>query len=167
MYEDEDERPSRSARKREADEIHALGERLATLPDSTLEQLALSAELLDALRLVRRLSNQRGAQRRQKLFVAKLLRNHDVDNIRSLLAAQDRAAETERREFHEIERWRDRLLEEGMPALEEFFTRYPRADRQRLRQLLTAAARERAQGQPPRRQRELFRELRAGMQDEG
>src|SRR5690606_39201194 len=99
MYEDEDERPSRSARKREADEIHALGERLATLPDSTLEQRALSAELLDALRLVRRLSGQRGAQRRQKLCVAKLLRDHDVDNIRSLLAAQDRAAETGRREF--------------------------------------------------------------------
>lgn len=167
MYDNEEERISRSARKREADEVHALGERLATLPETTLEQLELSDDLREALRLVRRLGNQRSAQRRQKLFVAKLLRKHDVDEVRAALAALDRQADVERHEFHEVERWRDRLLQEGMPALEEFFSLHPHADRQRLRQLLAAASRERTTGQPPRRQRELFRELRAGMQNEG
>jgi ribosomal 50S subunit-associated protein YjgA (DUF615 family) len=46
----------------------------------------------------------------------------------------------------QLERWIDRFVNEGDPALEEFFVSYPEADRQALRQGTRVVARARDSG---------------------
>src|SRR5690606_30194453 len=80
--------------------------------------------------------------------------------IRDALDAGGEAAKQETALLHRAERWRERLLEGGDAALGELLGEHPRADRQKLRQLVRNARDERGRDKPPRAFRELFRELR-------
>ena len=66
--------------------------------------------------------------------------------------------------MHRVEHWRERLLAEGDAALAGLLEEHPSADRQRLRQLVRNANEEKLRNKPPRAFRELFRELRALLQ---
>ena len=61
--------------------------------------------------------------------------------------------------FHNLERWRARLIEdEG--ALSEFIQQYPNVDSQQIRTLIRNARREASANKPPKSSRELFKLLR-------
>lgn len=154
-----EDRPSKTQLKRDADALQAIGERLLTLPEHELATLPLPDALLEAVRTGRRL-DQRGARRRQRQYIGKLMRGFDTTELQTALAAMDNRENARNRLFHEAEQWRDRFLADGMPALETFFDHYPQADRQRLRQLVLAARKEAAADRAPTKRRELFRETR-------
>ncbi len=160
MHDTEPDSPvSRSARKREAEALQALGEQIIRLPAAQFAELPLPDELRAAMLTARDLTRH-GALRRQRQYVGKLMRNTDVEPIRAALARlqQSDAAATAR--LHQLEHWRERLLAEGDAALTELLDLHPAADRQQLRQLIRSARQEQTQGQPPRHARELFRYLR-------
>jgi ribosome-associated protein len=156
------ERPSRSARKREAASVQELGVELAALPDAEIDALDLPENLAAALRELRRLTAH-GAQLRQRQYIGKLMRKIDAEPLRAKLADRKRRHDVEIRHFQTIERWRDRLLSEGDTALREFLEDHPHAERQALERLVQKAARERDQGRSPAAARELFALLRALM----
>lgn len=156
---DEAGRPSRTRQKREAEDLQAAGERLLALPEAKLAQLPLPEALRDAVRLGRQLA-QRGALRRQRQYIGRLMRELDTAELLDALARLDQQDAQETREFHAAESWRERLLTEGSAALEAFFDAHPHADRQRLRQLVQASLAELKAGNPPRQRRALFREIR-------
>ncbi|MEJ7747565.1 MAG: ribosome biogenesis factor YjgA, partial [Luteimonas sp.] len=82
----------------------------------------------------------------------------------------DAGGDASRREtahLHQVEAWRDRLLADGDAALNALLDKYPAADRQRLRQLARNAVEERNRNKPPHAYRELFRELRALLEEPG
>jgi ribosome-associated protein len=58
-----------------------------------------------------------------------------------------------------VERWRERLIEEGDEALGDLTAELPDIDRQQLRTLIRAARRDRERGKPDA-PRKLFRFLR-------
>ncbi|MCC5860335.1 MAG: DUF615 domain-containing protein [Gammaproteobacteria bacterium] len=152
------ERPSKSAAKREAEALQALGESLLGLPAGELAALPLPEELREALALARRIQAH-GGLRRQRQLIGKLMRRIDAEPIRAALAAREQAHRAIVALDHQAERWRDRLLEEGDAALGEFIAAHPTTEPQALRQLLRAAARaDTARASHARRQ--LFRELR-------
>lgn len=153
------ERPSKSARKREADALQDLGVELAGLPDAELEALDLPDRLLAALRELRRLDSH-GARLRQRQYIGKLMRAVDAEPLRERLAARRRAHDRDVRAFQQVERWRDRLLGGDPGALEELVARHAGADRARIEGLLGEADRERAAGRPPAAARALFAYLR-------
>lgn len=160
--------PSRSAQRRAALDVLALGERLAALSDGQLAQLPIPEELLPHIREVRRMPAH-GARKRQLAYLAKQMRRHEDDELDAVRDALDAAAEPSRREtarLHALEDWRERLLADGDEALAQFIEAYPEADSQRLRQLVRNALDERRRNRPPRAFRELFRELRAAAQAE-
>jgi len=78
------ERPSRSARKRAAEHAQQLGVRLLTLREDQLQALALPEELLDALRMARRLRG-RPALARQRQYIGRLMRALDPEPIERAL----------------------------------------------------------------------------------
>jgi ribosome-associated protein len=91
------------------------------------------------------------------------MRRLDDDEIEAIRAALDRDRGLARREtavLHQLEAWRDRLIDEGDEALGELLVRFPQADRQQLRQLARQARTEREQNKPLHAYRELFRLLR-------
>ncbi|PWB45585.1 MAG: hypothetical protein C3F18_13075 [Nitrosomonadales bacterium] len=149
---------SRSQRKREVEALQAVGERLIALNASQLGQLDLPDNLRDAVREARRLTAN-GAIRRQKQYIGKLMRNVDPAPIVAKFAEWDGTSREQAARFHQLERWRDRLLADDK-AISDLVLAHPRADVQRLRTLIRNAHKEQAAGKPPRSSRELFKELR-------
>ena len=157
--ETEEQRLSKSARKREAATLQELGVKLAALPDQEIKALDLPDNLFVALRDLRRLPSH-GAQVRQRQYIGKLMRNIDPEPVLAKLAERKQRHDLEIRHFQQIERWRDRLLSEPDNAAEELFQAYPHADRTVLLKLVDKAEKERLEQRSPVGARELFAFLR-------
>ncbi|MBM4212147.1 MAG: DUF615 domain-containing protein [Gammaproteobacteria bacterium] len=80
----EEERLSKSARKRAAHAAQALGEQLINLKESDLLRLPLPETLLEAVRVARRIK-ARGGLARQKQYIGKLMRDLDTAQIEEAL----------------------------------------------------------------------------------
>jgi len=156
---DEYDRPSKSALKREAEELQKLGEALIDLPDALLEQLPLPEALRDAVANARRFTSH-GARLRQRQYIGKLMRKIEVEPIRRALDARQQQQRLEARRFQRIEQWRERLIREPHIAVPELLVEMPGADAERLRALAAEAAQDTRDGATPRAARLLFQYLR-------
>jgi ribosome-associated protein len=160
-FDDFDARPSKSERKRNAHEAQALGEELVKLKELDLQAFELPESLHDAIVEARRLTS-RAALVRQRQLIGKLMRGVDLEPIRAVLAARGTEAARETQRFKRVEHWRDRLIAEGAPALDELMKLRPGMDRDEWLARVAAAAAERQKlGATGARSRELFRHLRA------
>ena len=148
---------SKSQVKRELKALQELGRELVALPAAGLERIPLNDSVRDAVNEARQL--KREALRRQLQRVGKLLRDDDEPAIRQALEQVYRPHREEVRALHQVEQWRDQLLEGDDALLEEIVQRYAGAERQHLRQLVRNATREREREQPPKSARQLFRYL--------
>ena len=79
-----DPKPSKSARKRAYLALQKLGEELITLRESDLHAMPLNEELRDAVLEARRIK-ARGALRRQKQYIGKLMGRVDPEPIHEAL----------------------------------------------------------------------------------
>ncbi|NLR75332.1 ribosome biogenesis factor YjgA [Leeia aquatica] len=161
----DDDRPSKSQRKRDMHHMQDLGEALLKLRPDQWASLDLPERLQDALREAKRLTAH-GAIRRQLQFIGKLMRDVEPEPIQRYLDALGNASVEHTAWLHRMERWRDRLLEEH-DALTELAEQYPAADLQVMRQLIRNAHREREQNKPPKAYRELFQQLKQLEQEPG
>ena len=99
--------------------MQQLGEQLIGLADADLGRLPLDERLLDAVYAAKRIKS-RGALRRQKQLIGKLMRNVDAGPIREGLARILARAQADKRIFAESEKWRDRIVDEGQDAVVAF-----------------------------------------------
>jgi len=157
-FEDQHE-VSKSQRKRESLALRDLGADLVALAPARLAQLPLPDDLRDAVVEAQHIKSH-GAHKRQLLYIGKLLRNMDAAPIREALDGLENQSAEAKAALHRLERWRDRLLDEGDHALEALVEEYPAADRQHLRQLIRTAHKEKLKNKPPAAFRSLFRYLR-------
>ena len=153
------QRPSKGARKRASLELQELGEELIELPDAVLDGLQLPEILRDAVLAARRFPSH-SAQLRQRQYIGKLMRKVDVQAIRAAVAAHRQQQNAAARQFQRIERWRDRLLRDGAPALGELLSEFPQANAAHLRALVANALEETRHQRAPHAARELFQYLR-------
>ena len=100
------------------------------------------------------------AKKRHVQFIGKLMREQDIDAIVALLDQVDASTRQYNERFHNLERWRDRLIEGNDEVLEKFITEYPDADRQHLRGLIRHAQHEAAQNKAPAASRKIFKYIR-------
>jgi ribosome-associated protein len=161
VQEDDSElRPSKGARKRAAHAAQDLGERLISLRDEELDALSLPDGLRDAIDLARRITS-RGGLARQRQYIGKLMRDIDTDKIEAVLATKARDSAFSAERHKRTEAWRDRLMREGRPALEQLCALKPDAPRAELDRLIDDATNMRsAAADRSRAARELFRVLR-------
>lgn len=111
-----------------------LGEQLIDLTEAELASFSLDERLESAIRSARTIKTH-GALRRQKQLIGKLMRTIDAAPVRAQLV-QLRADEMRgRQQFAEAEKWRDRVIREGAPALDDF-AKASGADVGELRSLL-------------------------------
>jgi ribosome-associated protein len=78
-------KPSKSAKKREYLALQKLGEELITLKESELASLPLDDDLLEAIQEAHRIK-ARGALRRQKQYIGKLMRFIDPEPLLTEIA---------------------------------------------------------------------------------
>ena len=154
---------SKSQRKRDADAVRELGEQLAALSSSELNTIPLADDVLSAIDELQRI-NARGARKRQVGFLAKRLRQHDLEPIEAALDKIRQLARANTQNLHRVEQWRDRLVgdteESPKDALTAFLPQHTDADRQELRSLQRKALEERKQAKPPAAARKLFKTIR-------
>ncbi len=129
-----DSKPSKSARKRTQLALQELGEELIALNDPERAALSLDDKLDKAVRDAGKI-NSRGALRRQKQLIGKLMRNVDPEPIRAKLAELRADDARMKRVFARAERWRDRIVRDDVDALREFEAETGAADAE-LRALL-------------------------------
>ncbi|MBZ0329055.1 DUF615 domain-containing protein [Halomonas sp. M5N1S17] len=154
-----DERPSKSQLKREMHKLQALGEQIIAMTPAERSRFPLSDDLLAAVEETSRIRSHEG-RRRHMQYVGKLMRGEDLDAIQAVFDSIEQESRHRDLAFHRLEKWRDRLIEEGDDAVETFIADYPDVDRQALRQLIRNARREREQDKPPTSSRRLFRLIR-------
>lgn len=152
--------PSKSQRKREAQAVKTLGERLVALPSDQLARVPLDVSIRACVQDARQLGRG-GARKRQIQFLAKLLRSTDTDAIeRALALIAGQSLESARR-LHRLEAWREGLVNGDQGTTAEVYAHHPSLDRQQLNQLVRQAQKEREKGAGEVTQyRRLFRFLR-------
>ena len=111
---------SKSARKREHLARQKLGESLIGLGESELLALPIDDTLRQAIRDAASITS-RGAGRRQRQLIGKLMSDMDTAALLAALEALGARERRDKQRFGDAERWRDRILaggEEGLNAFE-------------------------------------------------
>ncbi|MCU1721656.1 MULTISPECIES: ribosome biogenesis factor YjgA [Pseudomonas] len=150
---------SKTQIKREMQALVDMGERLTTLKPDTLAKLPLTDELRRALEEHKK-HTANEAKRRHRSFIGKLMRDQDIDAINALLEQLDASTRQYNERFHNLERWRDRLIEGTDEVLEKFVQEFPEADRQQLRSFIRQAQHEQKTNKAPSASRKIFKYIR-------
>lgn len=156
--EEEELPPSKTKIKKQMHELRDLGKELTELGKDQLAQLDIPDTLRDAIREMKNI-NKFGAQRRQIQYIGKLMRDVDPAPILAKLDVWKGRSQQHIAYTHQLERWRDRLMENDK-ALTELLAAHPQADAQRLRSLVRNAQKEMESGKPPKNYREIYQVLR-------
>ncbi len=153
-----DELPkSKSQIKREMHELQALGKQLVELPPKQLVGIPISDKLRDAIVVARSLKH--GAIRRQLQYIGSLMQKEDEASIRTMLHKLQQPYKGEVKAFHQLEQWRDQLLQGDQILLDELVNKFINFDRQYIRQLIRNAKKEQDMSKPPKSARLLFKYL--------
>lgn len=161
---DDEELISKSQLKREAHALFELGQAIVALQPANLEKVPLEERLRQAVDQARNIKAH-GALKRQHQYIAKLLRNAEVEPIQAAMEKIRLQASQADAVFKQCEQWRERLLNDGNEATQSFIDQFPAVDRQQLRQLIRNAEREQKANKPPKSARELFRLIRTLHED--
>ncbi len=158
--EEGEEKKSKSAMKREMLRLQSYGAKLVELSPDQLGKLELPEELREAVLSAQRISKSKhGAKKRQVHHIGAMLREINAEPIISILDNTEEVKRDDARHFRQIELWRERLIDGEERAFEEIVERHPEVDRQRLRQLVRNAQKEKREAKPPKSARTLFRLL--------
>ncbi|PMH42544.1 hypothetical protein BCU68_13985 [Vibrio sp. 10N.286.49.B3] len=149
---------SRTEMKNDMEALQVLGEELVALKPSALAKIPLSEELAEAITNAQRFKNE--AKRRQLQFIGKLMRYTDPEPIQAALDKIRNKHSQATAELHKLEQTRDRLIAEGDVEIEKVMALHPSTDRQRLRQLVRQANKEKKANKAPKASREIFQILK-------
>jgi ribosome-associated protein len=149
---------SKTQKKKEADSLQELGEKLLKLSKEQIEDIGLSSEIYDAIKFAKTIKSH-GARRRQMQYIGTLMRKIDPGPVLEAIENIEQGDYRKAAAFKEIETWRDQLIDGDKKLMEEILIKCPDADRQQLTQLVRNAIKERGNNKPPRAYRALFRYL--------
>lgn len=157
--EHEDLAPSRTQVKKQMSALQKLAEDLIGLGPDLVRKAPLPEDLQGPV-MESFAMKKHEARRRHFQFLGKLMRDVDPQPIRDYIEVIRSGRQAQTGAFHEVERWRDRVVDGDDDLVNELIQRFGHMDIQRFRQLVRNARKERAAGKKPKASRELFRMLR-------
>ena len=155
---------SKSRIKRELDELKKLGEDLIDLPKKDVLKLELDEDLTEAV--INAQSMSKGALKRQKGYIGGIIARLDHKEIQQKLEQLKQPKQAQTDQFHQLENWRDRLVNEDDAVFAELREQFEDLDNQHVRQLVRNAKQEAAKQQPPKSARLLFKYLQQLQQNQ-
>jgi ribosome-associated protein len=158
------EKKSKSQIKREMQALQKVGEQLVELSSDHLRKIEIPEELREAV-LFAKTMKKREARRRQVQYIGSLMRHVDINPILETLETITQGRTGNVQTFHQIETWRDRLIEGNDDLVEEILYRFPHADRRQFIQLIRNARKEKEGNSPSKFSRALFRYLKKLSED--
>jgi ribosome-associated protein len=154
---------SKSQVKREMHALQALGERIVDMNEKQLANIPLSEAMLDAIYIARKMPPKE-ARRRQIQFIGRLMREGDHEAIQAAVDKMQNRSDQHIHRQHQVERYRDLLIENDKNAFQQLVTSYPGMDVQHLRQLIRSAQKEKEENKPAASARKLFAYIREQME---
>jgi ribosome-associated protein len=112
-----DSQLSKSEKKRRAKGIEQLVAELAVLPLREIASLPCDQEIREVIAAAKELKG--GSRKRQLKFATKLLRDKPADELYDFLARKKGSILKEKREFRELEHFRNTLITEAVQRYEE------------------------------------------------
>lgn len=144
--------------KREGDRSARIARQLMQLKEAHVKKLEIDLELKDVIWAARAISSQ-AARRRAERTLAGELRRYDLADIDAKLAKVHESNNLDTEAFHLAEKWRARLIEEGIAAAAELPVPPTGDEQAELVRMIDAARKERDTAKPPGAQRKLFRHV--------
>lgn len=158
--EEEYDGPSKSQKKRDMQALKDLAHRLSELSADQLDAIEDNG-VREAILAAQKITKG-NARKRQLQYAAKLMSKADVTPIQTIVDELDASSAVHIQKFHQLEIWREQLLDGDQRAMDEIFARFPQTDRQQLRQLIRQAQQELAKNPDQKTQfRKLFQFLKA------
>jgi len=158
---EEDFGPSKSEIKRQMLARQDLAKTLSELSSDAIKSLPVDDRLKEKLLETEKIKTF-GAIKRHTLFLGKLMRAYDDEEIAAIherLDAIQGVNKAEIAKFHFLERLRDELVQSD-DRLTQFIKDHPQIDVQTLRTLIRNARKEKEQNKPPKSFREIFQLLK-------
>ncbi len=155
-----EEPKSRSQLKREVEALQKLGVDMIDMSPDLLDKIPLTDPLRKAIDEAKSIRSH-GAKRRQAQLIGKLMRAADTEAIMAAFDELLAESKAQTYAFHQLEQWRERLVNEGNTALTEFVETYQPEDIQQLRQLIKKAVDDQKKGKNTGASKALFRYLRS------
>jgi ribosome-associated protein len=152
------ESPSRTKKKKIAQALQKLGERLVQLGDAQFAALSLPEALLEAVAMARQMKSH-GAKRRQLQYIGRLMRAYDPADIEKALERITAGEDEKKRHFKRVERWRDELVDGDEERLAWLAEHCPSIDLQKLGELVGNAQTAHSDADKKKAGRLLFRYL--------
>lgn len=160
QYSDEFEPKSKSQIKREMEALQQMGRALTELKPAQLAEVPISSSLQEAIDLYQKVQHKE-ARRRQLQFIGKLMRAEDDEAIQAALDRFDTSSRAHAQALHELEAWRERLIDGANDEITAFVSAHPQVDVQQLRQWVRKARKDKESGKNTGAAKKLFQFLRA------
>jgi ribosome-associated protein len=161
-FDDEYDGPSKSEIKRQMLARQDLAKTLSELSIDQIKSLPVEDRLKEKLLETEKIKTF-GAIKRHKLFIGKLMRaldDEEISAIEARLEAIKGVNKVEIAKFHHLERLREDLLSNDS-RLTQLIQDHPGQDLLNLRTLIRNARKEKAENKPPKAFREIFQILKA------
>jgi ribosome-associated protein len=156
----EEELKSKSEIKREMHQLQDFAERLIGMSKHQRSRLPLSDDLKDAMVLADKITNKHEALRRHIRHTAKILLETDLQPIHQAIEVMANKHQQETAKFVRLEALRDDLITQGNNAVEALIGEFPNIERQKLKQLIRNAAKEKKTEKLGKHYKNLFAYLK-------
>jgi ribosome-associated protein len=156
----EDELKSKTEIKREMHQLQDFAQRLIEMSKHQRSRLPLSDDLKDAMVLADKITNKHEALRRHIRHTAKILLETDLEPIYQAIEVMANKHQQETAKFIRLEALRDDLITQGNNAVEALITAFPNIERQKLKQLIRNAAKEKKAEKLGKHYKNLFTYLK-------
>ncbi|MEY8200030.1 MAG: ribosome biogenesis factor YjgA [Colwellia sp.] len=158
--ETEQELKSKTEIKREMHQLQDFGQMLVEMSKHQRSRLPLSEDLKHAMVVADKIRNKHEALRRHIRHIAKILVETDMAPIHHAIDVMNNKHQQETAKFIRLENLRDELIEQGNPAVEALLTEFEHMERQKLKQLVRHAAKEKKVEKLGKHYRNLFTYLK-------
>ncbi|WP_026301342.1 ribosome biogenesis factor YjgA [Colwellia piezophila] len=157
----EEELKSKTEIKREMHDLQDFAQSLIEMSKHQRSRLPLSEDLKYAMILADKISNKHEALRRHIRHTAKVLLETDLEPIHHAIEVMANKHQQETAKFIRLEGIRDELIEQGKEAVEALIAEFPQIDRQKIKQLIRNAAKEKKAEKLGKHYKNLFTYLKA------
>jgi ribosome-associated protein len=156
----EEELKSKTEIKREMHQLQDFAQRLIEMSKHQRSRLPLSDDLKDAMVLADKITNKHEALRRHIRHTAKILLETDLQPIHQAMEIMANKHQQETAKFVRLEALRDDLITQGNTAVESLIADFPNIERQKIKQLIRNAAKEKKAEKLGKHYKNLFTYLK-------
>jgi ribosome-associated protein len=151
---------SKTEIKKEMHQLQDFAQSLVEMSKHQRSLIPLSEDLKDAMVVADKIKNKHEALRRHIRHIAKILLETDLDPIHQAIDVMANKHQQATAKFERLETFRDQLIEQGNEAVEALLAEFEQMERQKLKQLVRHAAKEKKAEKPGKHYKNLFTYLK-------